>query len=84
VLVTEVYPSREPVDPSFSGSQIVEAMDHPDARFVARMGDVVDYLSSNLGNGDVLIVLSAGDADQLCIRVLEKLVIQNEVSHDNN
>lgn len=73
VLVTEVYPARESIDKSFSGKQIVEAMEHPDAIFFPQFTDVINHLSAQLKLGDVLIVLSAGNADQICSIVLTNL-----------
>ncbi len=76
VLVTEIYQAREPVDGNFSGKQIVDAMEHPHAIFISDLSDAADYLSAHLEMGDVFIVLSAGDADQICSQVLENLSAQ--------
>jgi UDP-N-acetylmuramate--alanine ligase len=73
VLVTEVYPSREPIDLDFSAGHIVDEMDHPNAVFVPKLEDAVLSLSSKLAMGDILIVMSAGDADQICSQVLKTL-----------
>jgi UDP-N-acetylmuramate--alanine ligase len=48
-------------------------MGHPNAHFLADLGAVADYLIENLRPGDVLIVLSAGDADQVSTQVLAHL-----------
>ena len=72
VIVTEIYASREkPQD--FSSREVVRLMDHPDARQIARLVDVSTYLTENLRSGDVLLVLSAGDADQISRDVLDFL-----------
>jgi UDP-N-acetylmuramate--alanine ligase len=76
VIVTEVYPAREPVDVSFSANQIVNAMKHPHVKFISTIIEVEKYLMSNLQSGDVMIVLSAGDADQICYNVLSGLGIK--------
>ncbi|HUV29224.1 MAG TPA: UDP-N-acetylmuramate--L-alanine ligase [Anaerolineales bacterium] len=73
VLVTEVYASREPVRDDFSALQVVESMQHPDASFLASNTQVADYLIANLKPGDVVLVLSAGDANQISAQVVEKL-----------
>jgi len=73
VLITEIYPAREPVDITFSARQIVNAMVHPNVSFVASLSGAVDSLLLHLRPGDVLIVFSAGDADQICNRVLSEL-----------
>lgn len=73
VLVMDVYPAREPVDPDFSSRQIVTALPHPHAVYTPSAGEAIDYLTDNLAPGDVLVVLSAGDADQICPQVLQNL-----------
>jgi len=48
-------------------------MDHSDARFIAEMGQVSAFLSTHLHPGSVVMVLSAGDAQQIGSSVLEDL-----------
>ena len=71
VIVTEVYAARE-AKQDFSSRQIVDAMPRP-ARFIASLSKVSKYLISHLRPGDVLLVLSAGDADQVSTEVLAHL-----------
>ncbi len=73
VLVTDIYRSREAFDPSFSASQIVQAMDHPNVHFTGSLADTSAYLLNNLRTGDVVLVLSAGDATQITVDVLAVL-----------
>jgi UDP-N-acetylmuramate--alanine ligase len=73
VLVTEVYASREPFNADYSAIQVVQAMEHRDARFLASNRQVTDFLVTNLQSGDVLIVLSAGDAIQISQDVVDSL-----------
>ena len=73
VLVTEVYPSREKVRDDFSSLQVVQSMDHKDVSFLSSKTDVVEHLLTNLNSGDVVIVLSAGDANQISTQVVDKL-----------
>jgi UDP-N-acetylmuramate--alanine ligase len=73
VVVPEVYRSREPNDPTFSAQQVVQAMRHKDAHFIPDLTGVTRFLLSRLKNGDVLVVLSAGDADQVSASVLASL-----------
>jgi UDP-N-acetylmuramate--alanine ligase len=67
VIVTGIYAAREkqPED-GFSSQQVVSAMNHPDAHFMTAFLDISHYLADALQPGDVLLVLSAGDADQIC------------------
>jgi UDP-N-acetylmuramate--alanine ligase len=71
VIVTEIYAAREPQEP-FSAEQVVKAMQHPGAEFVSSLNDVVDHLQTELRKGDVLLVLSAGDADQISTQLLQR------------
>jgi UDP-N-acetylmuramate--alanine ligase len=68
VIVTEVYAAREPKQ-DFSSKQVVDAMHRP-AHFIADLSEVSNYLITHLRSGDVLLVLSAGDADQVSTEVL--------------
>jgi UDP-N-acetylmuramate--alanine ligase len=72
VIVTEVYAAREPKQ-DFTSAEIVSAMPHLSARYIATLPEVTRYLLENLRPGDVVIVLSAGDADQISGDVLKGL-----------
>ncbi|MBN2146281.1 MAG: UDP-N-acetylmuramate--L-alanine ligase [Anaerolineales bacterium] len=74
VLVTEVYAAREPVpQDGFSAQQVVLAMRHADAHFVPDLAHATSYLLERLQPQSVLVVLSAGDADQISTDVLAGL-----------
>jgi len=81
VVVTEVYPAREPVRSDLSARDVVSAMQHPNVRFIATLEQVIANLLTSLLPGDVLVVLSAGDADQISTEVLGSLM-QEERVHD--
>jgi len=72
VIVTEVFASREPKQ-EFTSAEIVSAMPHLSARYIETLPDVSKYLIENLKSGDVVIVLSAGDANQVSIDVVNGL-----------
>jgi UDP-N-acetylmuramate--alanine ligase len=72
VLVTEVYASRE-AKQDFTSAMVVSSMRHPSAHFTAELKDTTKYLLDHLQPGDVLIVFSAGDADQVSADVLAGL-----------
>jgi UDP-N-acetylmuramate--alanine ligase len=72
VIVTEVYAAREPKQ-DFTSAEIVSGMPHPSVRFIGSLDQVTGHLLTNLQPGDVLIVLSAGDADQICTDLLKAL-----------
>jgi UDP-N-acetylmuramate--alanine ligase len=80
VIVSEIYAARE-AKQDFSAEKVVKAMKHPSARFMGSLTDISSYLVSHLKPGDALLVLSAGDADQVSAEVLARLK-ENEVHHD--
>ncbi|MFH1907324.1 MAG: UDP-N-acetylmuramate--L-alanine ligase [Chloroflexota bacterium] len=73
VIVTEVYAAREHLRQDFSAAQVVKAMPHPSAHFIPNIAEVSNYLIAHLRPGDVLLVLSAGDADLVSTQVLASL-----------
>ncbi len=74
VLVTEVFASREqPPADGFSARQVVTAIEHPDVHFVPDLLRAAAFLLERLQSGDVLLVFSAGDADQISAQVLNAL-----------
>jgi UDP-N-acetylmuramate--alanine ligase len=74
VIVTEIYASREalPSD-NYSALRVVEAMPHPGKHFAPGLTEATMLLLEFLQPGDVLIVFSAGDADQISTYVLDAL-----------
>lgn len=72
VIVSEIYASREATE-DFSSEKIVEAMRRPSARFIAELDDISNYLVFHLKPGDVVIVMSAGDANKVSTEVLARL-----------
>jgi len=72
VIVTEVYAAREPKQ-DFTSAEIVSAMPHLSTSYIKTLPEVTDHLLENLQSGDVLLVLSAGDADEISTNVLKGL-----------
>ena len=79
VIVTEIYKSREPAQ-DYSSLEVVKKMKRSSVKFIADLSDVMGYLIKSLQAGDVLIVFSAGDADQVSTQVLDQLR-KREVHH---
>ena len=77
VLVTDIYRSREAFDKTISAEQIVEHMraraQHPDARYVPTLSEVVQTLLTEVKSGDVIITLGAGDGNTVGEQLLEEL-----------
>jgi UDP-N-acetylmuramate--alanine ligase len=75
VIVTEVYAAREALpEDGFSAQQIVAAMRYPDVHFTPDLFGATVLLLTYLQPGDVLLVLSAGDADQISAQVIQGLI----------
>ena len=72
VIVTEVYAAREPKQ-DFTSAEIVSAMPHLSARYRQTLAEATKYLLDHLKPGDVVLTLSAGDADQISTDVLKGL-----------
>src|SRR5512139_383437 len=72
VVVTEVYAAREPRE-DFTSAEVVSSMPNLSARYIATLPEVTQYLLDNLKSGDVVLVLSAGDADQISTDVVKGL-----------
>jgi UDP-N-acetylmuramate--alanine ligase len=72
VIVTAIYAAREQ-DNGFSASQVVEKMQPAKSRYIPALAGVRDTLLTELKPGDVVLVLSAGDADQISAQVLDAL-----------
>ncbi len=72
VIVTEVYAAREPKE-DFTSAEIVSTMPHLSACYLKTLPEVTEHLLKKLQPGDVVLVLSAGDADQISTDVLKGL-----------
>ena len=77
-IVTEIYRSREPRQ-DFSSERVVRAMNHPSRRFVPTLEAATELLLQNVQPNDVVLVLSAGDAEQISANLLARL--GSEVKH---
>jgi UDP-N-acetylmuramate--alanine ligase len=74
VVLTDIYPSGTQPIPGVTGKLVVNAVldEHPDARVVwlPRRDDLVSYLASHVGEGDVCISMGCGDIASLPDEVL--------------
>jgi len=73
VIITDVYQSRDAHDYGVSVQDVLDRMSHPDARHIGAQGDVTNYLAKNVKSGDVVIVMSAGDATKIGDDLLRQL-----------
>jgi UDP-N-acetylmuramate--alanine ligase len=74
VIVSEVYAAREaPPQDGFSGEDAARAIQHEQVQFIPEIDQISAYLLKSLRPGDVLLVLSAGDADKVSASVVSGL-----------
>ncbi len=77
VIVTEIFAAREPISQDgFSAQSLVEQM-RQDQKMVGKpvdfaesLQDAIDLLQTQVKPGDVILVLSAGDANQISDRLI--------------
>jgi UDP-N-acetylmuramate--alanine ligase len=73
VIVLNIFASREKDEGLINSQNIVEKMNHPDARYIGPLRDAADYLVDHLPPPAVLMTLGAGDGYQVGEWVLEQL-----------
>ncbi|OGO28129.1 MAG: UDP-N-acetylmuramate--L-alanine ligase [Chloroflexi bacterium RBG_16_54_18] len=83
ILITEVFAAREAPPPGgYSTQSIVESI-HGDALFFPELTHVRSYLGRQLAAGDVVIILSAGDANRLGSWLITDLVDKQDQKPDD-
>ncbi len=76
VLVTDVYSVREPLTPGLGAPEIAEmirATGHPDARWTGSLAETAAAVVAGVRPGELVLLLSAGDAPQVGRMVLDHL-----------
>jgi UDP-N-acetylmuramate--alanine ligase len=72
-LITDIYPAREQDDGSVHARQIAETSAHPGLRYTGTLDATAQHLMQTVEPGDVVIVLSAGDATRIGRELLAHL-----------
>ncbi len=74
VIITDIYRSRDRETFGVSVEDVLARMpDHPDARHIGPLDEVTDYLAGHVQAGDIVIVMSAGDATRIGDDLLKRL-----------
>lgn len=74
VYITDIYPAREaPPADGFSSVQVAAAVQHPAVAHSGSLEQTTRTILERLQPGDVLIVLSAGDANRISAAALAEL-----------
>lgn len=72
VIVTEIYASREK-NQAYSSARVVDLIPDKKAMYLRTLQETTEYLLTHLQSGDTLVVLSAGDADQINRQLRQQL-----------
>ena len=73
VVITRIFAARETIPDDFSAEDLVEAMSEVEVFYAETFEDSVMHLTANLEPEDLVIVLSAGDANQITAELLKHL-----------
>lgn len=73
VIVTEIYASREAYNPDVRSADFVRQLVHADAHHASSFAEAVRILSERMVRPAVVLIMSAGDAPQIGIQLLEQL-----------
>ena len=76
VIITDIYPAREGKIPGVSGAIIKEQcrdFGHKDVLYIEDMNDVPEYLNNELKEGDMVLLLGAGNIYKIAEDILEKI-----------
>jgi UDP-N-acetylmuramate--alanine ligase len=87
VVVTEIYGSREDVDPGVSGRLVADAVPPPVETFFApTLASAADRVMEAVRPGDLLLTMGAGDVTELGQELLARLAINlgDGVHHDRS
>ena len=73
LIITDIYPAREPVDPEITPELVAAASQHEDARVMRDLDAIPQALAQELHPNSLVIILSAGTATRLGPALLELL-----------
>jgi UDP-N-acetylmuramate--alanine ligase len=79
VIITKIYAARE-VNSGYLPLGIIDTLTSKKACYIPDFSQVVDYLVKFLQKGDIVLVLSAGNAPEISRKLLESLKLQEQVS----
>jgi UDP-N-acetylmuramate--alanine ligase len=65
VLLLDIYAAREKIDLGMHSRVLLEHMDHPGAEYLGDIESTAGYLLENVAYEDVVITMSAGDANRV-------------------
>ncbi|MBZ0307246.1 MAG: UDP-N-acetylmuramate--L-alanine ligase, partial [Anaerolineae bacterium] len=79
VLVTDIFAAREIFTPGLDAKGLAAMMnDHPDARYSGDLFETAQILTTEVKAGDIVVLLSAGDAPRIGHALLDVLNKRNK------
>lgn len=79
VIITDIYAAREENDGTITASDVVAASAHPAIEHVGKLDDVVSYLANESNEGDLVLVMGAGDCTKIGPALLHQLKVNQAV-----
>ncbi len=73
VVGLDIYRSRETDTLDISTADVIEVMNHPQAAYVPKIDDTVDYLLDRIRPDDVILTLGAGDGNLVGDKLISAL-----------
>jgi UDP-N-acetylmuramate--alanine ligase len=73
VLLLDIYAAREKIDLGMHSRVLLEHMDHPGAQYLGSVEATTAYLLENVAPEDVVLTMSAGDANRVGQLLLAEL-----------
>lgn len=71
VIISQIFPSREPDPGDFTGADIAKAV--PNSLYIPAFPDIVDYIKSHARPGDVVLVMGSGLSYKLTAQIYHSL-----------
>ena len=78
VIITPVYAAREEEPDDFSNRGVAENIKHEEVHYANGLTQASDFLLSQVEEGDIVLVMSAGDAVDVSARLLSELEVMEE------
>jgi UDP-N-acetylmuramate--alanine ligase len=78
VVVLPVYAAREQAPADFEYEQVLHAVQHAHVHGVADFEDALQLFADELADGDLVLMMSAGDAIQLSERLFAQLQVKEQ------
>ncbi|MBU2236075.1 UDP-N-acetylmuramate--L-alanine ligase, partial [Patescibacteria group bacterium] len=76
VIIPKIYPARENAgDFKITSKDIVDeiAKKHQNASYIPEMKQVLEHLSANVKEGDIVVIMAVGDFNKIATELIEKL-----------